>query len=1400
MRFLTGKVMSILIVFMLVAVIFVQVPVNVGAKSKGQEGKNQDDADEPMASISSQIQTQPVQYSPEAVIYFDISTYELKVEGIDETGDEVDIQQRTVLKSKHKEIILFILTDIAGNTMELTMEFNYNEKKPQMFEVGILKISYGSGDVVVYNNKGAVYKADYKIDKKAGKLTDLKLDVAVEDKFKAGAHYDPRKDETTLVYNEKGLERIANEIGGLGILKLRTDAGELKLSISSRGMEESIETWKSGKSLVEPTQLRSYNKLLSDSEAPVNVRFGDFTGVPEFVRGRWPLTDRSLNSIEAARSFLETYRDLFRFDKNTDSLKLIEMWSGRVLNQINVKFQQEYTGIPIFGSEIIVHLNRNSDVLSVNGNFIADIAIGTKERLTESEALRIAELDLPSMDSRITTDTVSKGELMVYNTYIFDRFNEGKNYLAWHFQIKTSNPTGSWYYIVDAERGTILDAWNNLQRGSEGLPWNELLYLRQPGAIAEAYEYIFGNSASTTTGFVNPIWSGELDHIDNFINFDGRCTPANDNGGVTANSAIMTKLFFLIAYGGAHYGIFSEGIGVTKTKTLLLTALTDSGMSKSGSFMEFRDVVDTTCSAMVGGFSGISKSDYKSLMGSFKALGYWILKQSVTADVAENYDMFGRVLAKGDFNNDSYEDLAVGVPHGDNEEINDGKVFVFYGSFTGLETSNPEVLTQTLADAGNSAFDHFGKALASGDFNGDSFDDLAVGVPEKSWGSKTEAGQVIVFYGSSDGLVPDPAVQGNKYILEPPTVERLKQSHAGALNENDDQFGFALAAGDFDNDSFDDLAVGVPYENYNEKDDGIVIVFYGYEEGLLPDGPFISPVSNSEYFSQVSAGQENEEEDSFGYALAAGDFDGDSFDDLAVGVPSKDRSGKTDTGIVLVFYGSNSGLKLGYDYELLDQPLANAENEDYDFFGKSLASGDFNNDSFDDLVVGAPFKNYKRPDSGLIFIFLGVEVDGILPDGIFVIPLDNAEYLKQEDAYANSENGDFFGHSLSMADFDGDGFDDIAVGMPYEEYDSKPGAGAVMVFYGTDEPEVARTNKYRAYYLKPGYFGCTEKLDHNFGFALVGGDFNGDGKSELAVSAPNKQVDGIKYAGAVFVRTLEPALPWVNTNYAIVYSRDAKCAIGIKNPDEKRAMASTTKMMTAILLIERTLLDPLDPNYLDLDTNVTISVKAASIGGSNMYGDPWVYDTMNLRDLLWGLLLPSGNDAAVAIAEKISGYGGGDNGGVFSLLMNIRAAQLGLTNTHFMNPHGRDFTGHYSTARDLARLGDFAMTYPLFARIVNTTSQMTSSWEDLFGFNRNTMQYITNKLLKSSSSYYYPEANGIKTGTTDNAGQCLVSSASSGGKNVIGVVLHSTTYYGGPPDRYTDSTILLDYGLETDYP
>jgi D-alanyl-D-alanine carboxypeptidase (penicillin-binding protein 5/6) len=179
-------------------------------------------------------------------------------------------------------------------------------------------------------------------------------------------------------------------------------------------------------------------------------------------------------------------------------------------------------------------------------------------------------------------------------------------------------------------------------------------------------------------------------------------------------------------------------------------------------------------------------------------------------------------------------------------------------------------------------------------------------------------------------------------------------------------------------------------------------------------------------------------------------------------------------------------------------------------------------------------------------------------------------------------------------------------------------------------------------------------------------------------------------------------------------------------------------------------------------------------------------------------MLPSGNDASVVIAEHISGTGAAFDG-AFCDLMNNRAAELGLTNTQFKNSWGTTAAGHYSTTRDLAKLTVAAFNYQLFKDIVGTYSKWTSDWIDANGTAKSFKQYNTNKLLKNVT-YKYNGCTGVKTGTTTAAGQCLVSSATRSDENIIAVVLHSATYSGGPPNRYTDSTVLLDYGFDADYP
>ena len=231
---------------------------------------------------------------------------------------------------------------------------------------------------------------------------------------------------------------------------------------------------------------------------------------------------------------------------------------------------------------------------------------------------------------------------------------------------------------------------------------------------------------------------------------------------------------------------------------------------------------------------------------------------------------------------------------------------------------------------------------------------------------------------------------------------------------------------------------------------------------------------------------------------------------------------------------------------------------------------------------------------------------------------------------------------------------------------------------------------------------------------------------------------------------------------AILIEAETGAVISEKNADERRAMASTTKIMTAILTIEAG----------ELDKEFTVDSYAILVEGTSM--GLLEGDRVSRRDLLYGILLPSGNDAANAAAVSVGG-----SISAFVKMMNEKAEKLGLDDTHFANPSGLDADGHYTTARDLAALAAYAMKNETFREIVSCRSKTLEYGNPPYS----RTLYNSNKMLSK-----YEGAIGIKTGFTDNARRCLVSAAERDGVMLIAVTLSDA-------DDWNDHIKMLDYGF-----
>lgn len=691
-------------------------------------------------------------------------------------------------------------------------------------------------------------------------------------------------------------------------------------------------------------------------------------------------------------------------------------------------------------------------------------------------------------------------------------------------------------------------------------------------------------------------------------------------------------------------------------------------------------------------------------------------------------DRHGHSVAAGDFDGDGIDDLATGTPFEDVDGGHfNGAVVVNYGNSFGLTHSGSQLLLQSDGDVlEDDAL--FGTALAAGDFDDDGYDDLAVGAPSSDRGA-TNAGTVFVYAGGPSGL------SYWHYLWQP---------SAGGTPEVGDRFGSSLCVGQLDGaaGTYEDLVVGAPGE---DDQAGSIFYYTGGSNGLLN--------GTSGWRKQSSFGGTNHPGDQFGYSVAAGQVEGTSYHEIVVGSPFEDVSGAENAGVVWVILGTSSGPSAS-TADLIRPDQGDLPNTPFPdgWFGLAVVTGRFYGGSYDGVAIGEPGRSYfGHPESGRVVVGKGT-ASGLSFEG------DDAITLFQDDAGWAIGDEDNFGKSLAAGDYENaDVYEDLAIGSPADNANGGPaGAGVVSILFGGPNGPGSH-----------GYFGWAQdawndpvEAFDSFGASLVFGRFESSNRRSLAIGSPGEDSG----TGAVYIAAhwRQRQYPKYQTGIALDCEGNWTYAL---RPFEQVCIASTTKIMTVLIACERSQLPTNDPRYVDLDAVYQVPDWIRThIGGSlYVFGDE---QRVSLEELLYCCLFPSGNDAAFAIADFLTGSDNEWEGAYDNTVqdfveeMNDRAAAIGMTRTLFTNPAGLDKGGPYSCAADMARLARVAMANDLFADVCGATtySFLTSALNG--SGTRVTYTDTINYGFLQSLQGLNPDFAGLKPGQTPCAKATGVYSAS----------------------------------------
>jgi len=515
------------------------------------------------------------------------------------------------------------------------------------------------------------------------------------------------------------------------------------------------------------------------------------------------------------------------------------------------------------------------------------------------------------------------------------------------------------------------------------------------------------------------------------------------------------------------------------------------------------------------GIRGVVDSDYVTNLVTINGTG------NSSYENGGDWAQFGLYLDSGDINGDGYEDLVVSdYKQYASINVSAGQVYVFFGGPFILEGTNTSTANITISGTSEGEFlnaDAFGSSLAVGDLNNDGFDDLIVGDLQHDIDQNYNTGKVFVFLGA------DYTTQLN-VTSDTFANMTINGTIAG------EYIGDDVAVADFNNDDYLDIITGGDGDN----DFGNFRVFYG------DDYSYPLHINSSSYNISIDGWQTNS---NFGTTLAAGDINQDGFDDIITAAPATDFPGAqgNDWGQIFAFFGADIP-SLDTDAYYANITINGTKYLEINFGHKSLESGDFNNDSYDDIIVGAP-RSVDAHGDGAILIFFGANYTSPVNDNRYALANITINGSKTE--------AEAFGNGVAIADVNNDGIDDIL----YADYgaDVPPGdtpnaVGQAGVFFGADYTTNFHIN--RSIYIFDN-FTVNGSYDNSFFAYHVGAcDINADGYPDMVIGSPFFEITGFPKAGQVEIAIYNPAPTTPNITLAPlddVITQDLTCTATVND-------------------------------------------------------------------------------------------------------------------------------------------------------------------------------------------------------------------------------------------------------------